>query len=47
MQAKRWLLNERQFKSIPIEGNYIDGKLRFTFKFLCEAEFNWFVLRWS
>ena len=31
MQAKRWLLNERQFKSIPIEGNYLDGNLPLNF----------------
>ena len=47
MQAKRWMLNERKFKSIPLHGEYIDGKLQFTFKFLCEAEFIWFVLRWA
>jgi len=47
--AIRWLREERNFKVIPVDGVIKDGKhtCQFTFRFLCEAEFFWFVLRWS
>lgn len=47
IQASNWLREERNFKAIPIDGVYVDGKPQFTFKFLCEDEYMLFVLRWG
>ena len=47
--AMRWLREEQNFKVIPVEGVIKDGKhtAQFKFKFLCEAEYILFVLRWG
>lgn len=47
--AVHWLRSERQYKFIPVEGVFEGGRHTgaYTFKFLCEQEYNWFVLRWS
>lgn len=47
--ATRWLREERNFTAIPVDGVIRDGKHtgQFTFRFLCEAEYMLFVLRWS
>ena len=47
IQASNWLRGERNFKAIPIDGVSVDGKPQFTFKFVCEAEYMLFVLRWG
>ena len=54
VQAFTWLREERGYKLISTEGEgFYDGAGnrvytgRYTFKFLCEQEYNWFVLRWS
>ena len=54
VQAYRWLREERGYKFICAEGEGYDNDAgnriysgRYIFKFLCEREYNWFVLRWS
>ena len=54
VQAFTWLREERGYKLIRTEGEGFDDGAgnriytgRYTFKFLCKQEYNWFVLRWS
>ena len=50
-EAHRWLREERNMKVIPVEAEVINPGHRYTgryiFKFLCEQEYVWFVLKWS
>lgn len=53
VQAFTWLREERDYKLISVQGEteeHSEGFRhtgRFTFKFICEQEYMWFVLRWS
>jgi len=52
-KATHWLREERGYKFISVEGETEEHSQgwrytgRYTFRFLCEQEYNWFVLRWS
>jgi hypothetical protein len=52
IQASKWLLEERGYKFVieaETEGRGNSSRYtgRYTFKFLCEQEYMWFLMRWA
>jgi len=48
-KAFHWLRSVRKQKAVSVQGVMDNGKHTgaYTFKFLCEYEYEWFVMRWS
>ena len=48
-KASSWLRDIRKYKLICVDGEYEGPRLTgaFRFKFLCQQECIWFILRWS